>query len=317
MSKYNSVQQAEVIVNNMSSFSSPVCIGLDASRFDQHVSCQALEFEHSLYKNLFPNYRQFHKLLSWQKHNTGSAFGSDGKFKYKKRGSRMSGDMNTSLGNKILMCLMAKAYIDTKPFGIEFVNNGDDCLIFLEKSNLKNVSDLTSYFLAFGFKIVLEPPVYEIEHIEFCQCKPLFCNGIWRMVRNVKTCLLKDVTSVQLGHDVNAYQKWLGGIAECGKTFAGDSPVFCAFYRMLKRFSVDGRLSHTTNSNFDCYRVLSKSVHIPYTQPDDNGRYSFWLQTGIHPDAQIEIEKYFDSSVWGGEKRQLSLNYHTIIKHGS
>lgn len=317
MSKYNSVQQAEIIVSKMRSFSSPVCIGLDASRFDQHVSCQALEFEHSFYRALFPNHKQFHKLLSWQKHNVGFAYCSDGKFKYKKTGARMSGDMNTSLGNKFLMCLMAKSYIDSKNVRIEFVNNGDDCLMFLESSDQPKIADLTAYFRCFGFKIVLEPPVREIEHIEFCQCKPLLCNGIWRMVRNVKTCLLKDVTNVLLGHDVNAYRVWLRGIASCGKTFSGDTPVLGSFYRMLNRFSVEGRLSHTMNSAFDAYSRLSHSCRIAYDQPDDVGRYSFWLQTGIHPDAQLLLEDHFNNSVWGGDKRQLINNYHQLIKHGS
>lgn len=317
MSKYNSVQQAEIIVKKMQQFTKPVCIGLDASRFDQHVSCQALEFEHSFYRSIFPRYKQFHKLLTWQKHNVGFAYCSDGKFKYKKKGARMSGDMNTSLGNKFLMCLMAKAYIDSKNIKIDFVNNGDDCLMFLESRHQSHISDLTSYFRAFGFKIVLEAPVYEIEHIEFCQCKPLFCNGIWRMVRNVKTCLLKDVTSVQLGHDINAYRIWLRGIANCGKTFSADVPVLGAFYRMLYRFSQEGKLSETTISKFDAYHTLSKSCHIPYESSDADGRYSFWKQTGIHPDAQLELESYFDNSIWGGDKRQVIDNFHTIIKYGS
>jgi hypothetical protein len=315
MSKYNSKQQAEIIVDKWNSFTKPVCIGLDASRFDQHVSVQALEFEHSFYDKLF-NSHELRKLLKWQLHNVGFARTSTGKFKYIKKGSRMSGDMNTSLGNKFLMCLMAMGYIKTKTFRIEFVNNGDDCLIIFESKNLNGVTDLQPYFKDFGFKIVCEAPVFEIEHIEFCQCKPLLCNGIWRMVRNVKTCLLKDVTAVNLGHDLDMFKSWLYDVAGCGKTFSSDVPVLGEFYRMLAGFGTEGNY-HDKDARFSCYRTLSKGLHIPHDTPDDYGRFSFWKQTGLTPDAQLELEGYFNTSIWGGDKRQFIENHSHLIKNGS
>jgi hypothetical protein len=315
MSKYNSTQQAKIIVDKWNMFTKPVCIGLDASRFDQHVSVQALQFEHGVYNDLFRS-GKFAELLSWQLRNTGFARCETGKFKYVKKGSRMSGDMNTSLGNKLLMCLMAKSYIDTKKCRIEFVNNGDDCLLFLESKDLRHVADLQSYFVDFGFKIVCETPVYEVEHIEFCQCRPLYCNGIWRMVRNVKTCLLKDVTAVNLAHDTNMFRSWLFDVAGCGSAFSADVPVLGEFYRMLARFGTEGNY-HDKDAAFNCYRTLSKGMHIPFDYPDDQGRFSFWMQTGLTPDAQKELENYFKNSVWGGDKRQFVENYSHIIKNGS
>lgn len=315
MSKYNAVEQARIIVDKMTSFRSPVCVGLDASRFDQHVSVQALRFEHSFYDMLFRS-KHLRRLLSWQINNIGYARAVDGSFKYTTSGSRMSGDMNTSLGNKFLMCLMAKSYIDTKMFRIEFVNNGDDCLMFMEAKNLKSLSDLKSYFNDFGFKIVTEKPVYEVEHIEFCQCKPLLSNGVWRMVRNVRTCLLKDVTAVNLGHDLNMYQAWLGDVANCGLAFSSDVPVLGRFYSMLKRFGRVGDY-HDKEASFGAYHTLSHGVQLSHSKPDAYGRYSFWKQTGIHPDAQVEIENYFDSAVWGDDKRQFISKISRIITHGT
>lgn len=315
MSKYNSVDQASIIVDKFSQFTKPVCIGLDASRFDQHVSKLALQFEHGFYSKIFKSPR-LNKLLSWQITNHGYARAPDGMFKYVVEGCRMSGDMNTSLGNKFLMCLMAKAYMDTKDFKLDFINNGDDCLLFCDQRNLQKISDLQEYFISFGFKIVLEDPVYEIEHIEFCQCRPLLCNNIWRMVRNVKTCLVKDLTAVSLGHDLVAYRRWIGDVANCGLAFAGDVPVLGSFYNMLKRFSTKGTYMGQ-DALFNSYRMLSKGCTIPYSSPDDVGRYRFWLQTGIHPDAQLEIEQYFETASWGGDKRQLVENIDTLIKNGS
>jgi hypothetical protein len=170
MSKYNAFQQASILKEKWDSFYNPICIGLDASRFDQHVSVEALKFEHSLYTKIFGKDKSLMQLLSWQLDKHGFARANDGKFRYRRHGSRMSGDMNTSLGNKFLMCLMAKAYIDTKNFKIAFVNNGDDCLMFLERKNESKLADLKPYFADFGFKIVCEPAVSVFEQIEFCQC---------------------------------------------------------------------------------------------------------------------------------------------------
>lgn len=314
MSKYNSVQLAAKLKSKFDSVPKCAVIGLDASRFDQHVSTQALQFEHSVYNTIFKSH-ELRVLLDQQLVNVGIAKGTDGWFKYKKKGSRMSGDMNTSLGNKLLMCLMCKAYLNSKMIQYEFANNGDDCLVFIQKKHLNKLGDLDTYFKQFGFNMKCEAPVYNFEEVEFCQCKPICSNDIWRMVRNVRTCLAKDCTSVNLGHNVEAFRRWLKDVSNCGKAFSADVPILGAFYNMLGRFGVDGSYEGHT-SEFSCYRAMSKDVHLTCDTPDSNGRYSFWISTGITPDCQLVIEKYFNDAVWGGDKRQLIDNIDYIITHG-
>lgn len=313
MSPYNAYKQAEIIKTKWDEYSRPVCIGLDASRFDQHVSVDALTFEHSIYNRIFRS-KKLQYLLNMQIKNTGFARASDGHFKYAVEGSRMSGDMNTSLGNKILMCLMAKAYLDSLSFRCSFVNNGDDCLLITEKSNLLKLDGLEAYFKDFGFNIVREDPVYEFEQVEFCQTKPILSNGTWRMVRNVKTCLTKDVTCVNLGHNVEEYRRLLYDIGQCGLTTAGDVPVLGAFYRMLLRFGVQGNYGGKFDTDYSYYHQSSRNAYCKFSSPDACGRYSFWLSTGICPDAQVELESYFNTSAWGADKRQLiDFDIHTLI----
>lgn len=312
-SKYNAFQQARHIYEKWTSYPNPVCVGLDASRFDQHVSEQALKFEHGLYRAIFKSV-ELDNLLRWQLDNFGVARAADGEFSYKKRGGRASGDMNTSLGNKFLMCLMCKSYMDSKNFRIDLVNNGDDCLLILDQKNLESLSDIDEWFKLFGFKLTKEKPVSVFEHIEFCQTKPVKVNGTWRMVRNVSTCLLKDTTVINLGHREDEYRKRLRFIGDCGAATCADVPVLGRFYQMLKRIGCDGKTSHQL-SEYDYYVRSSRDAHCHHDSPDASGRYSFWLQTGILPDAQIELENYFDRGVWGRDKRQLIGQFQDLVRH--
>ncbi len=302
MSAYNAYTQAKHLRAKWDKFQHPVCVGMDASRFDQHVSTQALRFEHSVYDRIFKS-KSLRRYLGWQLHNRGVARASDGWFKYEVFGSRMSGDMNTSMGNKLLMCLMCHRYLSDLGVPFEYANNGDDCLIFLETKHLGLLSNIASYFKDFGFDVVCEEPVYEFEQVEFCQTRPIKSNGIWRMVRKPSTCLTKDVTCVNLGHDVESYRKLLYSIGSCGLATAADIPVMGSFYRMLKRFGIAGSVSH--QDVYGYYYRSSQNAVCKHDTPDAYGRYSFWLSTGISPDAQKSIEAYFDESVWGGDNRQV------------
>lgn len=305
MSEYNAYTQAEKLKAKWDRFVDPVCVGLDASRFDQHVSVQALEFEHKLYDMIFHS-KELNRLLKWQIRNVGFATATDGSLKYVKYGSRMSGDMNTSLGNKFLMCLMAKSFIDHVGVDIDFANNGDDCLMFMERESLHKLAILKQYFLDFGFNIVTEDPVYQFEKVVFCQTSPVCSNGIWRMVRSLQTCLSKDLTCTNLGHREDEFRGWLRDVGVCGEAVAGDVPVLSAFYRMLRRVGTDHKYTGSSDIEYRWYTVASRNATLRTTAIDDEGRLSYYMSTGLIPDEQIALEQHFDSVVWGKSKRQLT-----------
>lgn len=85
----------------------------------------------------------------------------------------MSGDMNTALGNCLLMCCLIMCYMDAKSITYEYINNGDDAVIIVEDIHLHLLADLPNWFSEMGFDMVVEPPVYSLEEIEFCQMHPV------------------------------------------------------------------------------------------------------------------------------------------------
>jgi len=53
MKGYNANETGKLFATKWLKYRRPVAVGLDASRFDQHVSKQALQFEHSVYNGVF------------------------------------------------------------------------------------------------------------------------------------------------------------------------------------------------------------------------------------------------------------------------
>jgi hypothetical protein len=109
----NAIQSARVLREKWDMFRNPVAVGLDASRFDQHVSHDALLWEHGVYLDCFKepkHFKRLARLLKYQEVNRCFGETPDGDVNYTIKGTRMSGDMNTSLGNCVLMCSMIHAF---------------------------------------------------------------------------------------------------------------------------------------------------------------------------------------------------------------
>jgi hypothetical protein len=213
----------------------PAAICIDAKRWDQHVGVPALKFEHSFY-NLKSGNPELARLLRCQLHNKGIAIVSQGRdiegfINYELEGRRMSGDINTSLGNKILMitlCLGLMAQLNMKPL---FVNNGDDMVLFSEKSQLCTLrAALPGYFLKHGFQVVEEGVHYELEHITFCQMNPVQHASGWAMCRDPRVVLSKDHHCIQ---PALHYRTWLNSVGDCGRRLACGMPILEQFYTSI------------------------------------------------------------------------------------
>jgi len=148
----NPWQRAETIKKYWDEFDAPVFVGLDASRFDQHVSAEALAFEHSMYNSVFKS-AELAEYLTWQIDNIGFANVCDGSVRYTSDGVRGSGDMNTAMGNVFLMCSITHNYLRQLPCKWRFINDGDDCGIFLEQRDLHLLDSLPEHHLQFGFEM--------------------------------------------------------------------------------------------------------------------------------------------------------------------
>lgn len=292
---------ASNMLRKWNNFSKPVAVGLDASRFDQHVSVDALKWEHKQWIKCFRNpdhKRELTKLLSWQLRSKGVGYCKDGKLKYSVEGKRMSGDMNTGSGNCLLMCAMIYAYSEHKNVRVKLANNGDDCVVFMESKDYTRFSDgLQQWFLELGFSMTVEPPVYDFERIEFCQAKPIFDGTEYTMVRNIRA-FTKDACVLVPIESTKTLASWLGAVGDAGMSLTGGIPIWQEFYSVMQRSAGDASsprrrsgAKFLNQSAFETGMMMSaKGMSRVYGEVSARARYSFWLAFGIIPDHQVALE---------------------------
>lgn len=300
MKGYNAFKVGQVFHKAWASFREPVGVGLDASRFDQHISKACLQWEHRVYQNYYPGNKQLAQLLTWQLNNKGVIRSPDGNIWYHTEGTRCSGDMNTSLGNCVLMTAALYSYaasLGLKPgYGrLVALNNGDDCMVILERVDVARfVSGIPSFFKALGFVMKVEQPCDKLEQLSFCQTQPVYDGHFWRMVRNPHVSLSKDATILDHRHATNDLSAQLFAIGECGLALTSGIPVLQSYYLAMQRGNstrghVDPRFFESGMYHLSCgCRKEIREISV-------SARVSFYNAFGIVPDQQIEVESYYDS----------------------
>ena len=284
-------------------FYHPVAVGLDASRFDQHVSRDALEWEHTIYNSIF-NCPELAALLKLQLNNEGYAFLDGHKLTYSTSGTRASGDMNTSLGNCLIMCSLAKAYVDELGIRADFVNNGDDCVLFLEKRDLYRLSGLSEWFLKYGFEMEVEAPVCEFEQIVFCQMQPVLVDAAtdrWVMVRQPEAAFGKDATCLAAATE-RMYRQWSYQVGVGGLALYGDMPIYKELYKAYKREGINSAVGSSLLLSDSGFMRMAKQVvrGSELSVISDDTRVSFFKAFGILPSIQVEMERELRTMSYGG-----------------
>lgn len=307
---------ARVLRAKWTSFRRPVAIGLDASRFDQHVSVEALRWEHGVYLRMFPpnQRRELARLLSWQVENKGVARASNGRIKYSVRGCRMSGDMNTALGNCLLMCGLVYTYARSRAVECKLVNNGDDCVVILEERDLNRfLSGLSGWFLEMGFTMKVEEPVREFERIEFCRMRPVQTVNGWIMVRNVADALVRDFTTVLSIRSARDAMKWWHAVGLGGASITPGVPVFQSIYQRMVAMGLPSRMVESPWMQDQGFTRLQGEGGDTSVTPA--ARISFWRAFGITPAAQEELEAMAWNASWAPGV-QAQAGAYSLFSHG-
>lgn len=297
-------QTGDIIASKWRMYENPCAISLDASRFDQHVSVAALEWTHATYLR-FNDDSEFKRMLRMMLRNRGRGLCADGRVTYEVDGCRMSGDMDTALGNCLLMVAMTYSYC--KKYGIphEVMDNGDDIVVIMDQSNEALFrTNVSQHYADLGFTMKIEPTVYVLEEIEFCQMHPVFDGTQWRMVRN-PICLAKDLVCTTGQTQVDA---WLEAIGLGGISLASGLPVYQSFYVMLAKFGKKRKKSKIEKWHLYAGSGFARLAGMTKRDPANistESRISFEKAFGLNFTRQVALEALYGQL----QKGPLGINH--------
>lgn len=304
MKGLDAVGRGKTIVTKFAGFTDGRGVMTDATRFDQHVGVAAVDWEHAMYLNYFSGAStadkvELEELLSWQKHNKGYINCPDGTFiKYDRVAGRMSGDMNTSLGNCLIMSGLLFGLCKKLGIRAEVACDGDDAVTIMESTDVPRfVGALEAHFLSGGFTVQLEGIAECVEEVDFCQSRPVFNGETYVMCRNPLKALSNDMQGTGKWALPRYRDELLSAVGQGGGHLCVGLPIMQQFYTNMRSVPVADISKWETQSGL---KYAAKQIMVRYNRDfsrvpvrpvSSAARLSFNRAYGIPPDRQVSIER--------------------------
>jgi len=272
------------------SFRNPVCVSLDGSRWDQHIHADVLRVEHSMYLRCC-NDPLFAELLEAQIRNVCKTANG---YKYVAYGRRMSGDMNTALGNCVLMIAMCRAYIRKLGIVAEIFDDGDDVLLITERKHLKRIlATAKDEFLSYGQEVKVENISFHLEDVEWCQGHPVAGPAGYQMVADWRKILSQSSSGIRYWHEDKTRYDMGFSVGQCLMALYPGIPIIGKYAEVLCRA---GKLNRDIFEVDWIHKVRAggldgKLGSLQYQEPSALTRASFSRAFGIDEIDQIHIEQ--------------------------
>jgi len=284
-------------------FNRPVAFSIDAKRWDQHVWAEMLRLEHGLYLSVFKNHADI-GLLQWlldhQINNVGvanvgraSRSSRIGTIRWHRRGGRSSGDMNTAVGNVVLVCVILYYIWVHVKFDFEIFDDGDDCVLICEQEHFECLkSKVIAEFTHCGQVVKIENVAEVFEQIKFCQTQPVFDGKSFVMCRDPRVAVAKDLTTSIDIREKATWRSYMATIGTCGIAIAGGLPIWNSFYKRLR--NLGGHAKRMWDQPvFDTGMFWNgRRMRRSTSRPTSSSRLSFSRAFGISPGGQESFERY-------------------------
>nr|UFZ21071.1 MAG: putative replicase [Planococcus ficus-associated tombus-like virus 1] len=196
-------QKASALLDMWDNIDDPIALLADHSKFDSHVLIAHLKQCHKFYGRFCAS-KHLRWLLSQTLVNRGMT--STG-LRYKIRGTRMSGDYDTALGNSLVNYIVLKSWLKKAGIKAYFLLDGDDSVIVCSRKDLAKLD--FGHFAKMGFKTLIEQA--DLPHlIEYCRSKVLV--DARHMARNWRRALSNYQSTIHY-YPFRAMPRYLKGIA--------------------------------------------------------------------------------------------------------
>lgn len=294
----NNVDRAILLKEVSESFQNPVYVLLDHSAFDSSITVDHIKSCHKFYNKLIKS-RTMNKLLRSQLNNKG--YSRHG-IKYTIKGTRMSGDFDTALGNTLVNYAVLRSWLKLAGIRGEIILDGDDSIVVVERASLAKLD--FNHFSRVGFS-TKHSVVHDITEVEFCQGKYLPTNPP-RFARNPLRALSRYNISVRNYHGPG-WHRYLAGVGRGEMAVSSGVPILEAIGSKLANLS-DKPLYDTES----WYRSTTVGTVASIT---DEVRDAFCTAWGITPSQQINMESEYTPIIRAGP--QLIQAYYSLSDNAS
>lgn len=300
----NSHQRAQDLLAKSLEFEDPVFFLLDHSKFDAHCSPELLSVEHWFYDQVYDD-RLLRRLMEWQLTNKGI---TKNHTKYFTPGTRMSGDLNTGLGNCIINAAMLQDWLNQAGVPGTFYVDGDDSVVIVGRRHAEQLrmcgGGVKEHWLSYGMETKCEV-VYEWEDVDFCQCKPVFDGQSWRMLRDPSRLMSRTMWTCKKlpPRIIPRYVKSLG---MCELAVGYGMPIAQALAQALIKAG-SGKYWSKTDHHMRVRGEYYSPTRSRAREVTAAARESYHRAWGITPEQQVEIEAGITFELGGVSQEDRSL----------
>lgn len=273
----NSVQRAELLLRKAANLQDPVFIELDHSKFDSTVRVDHLKSTHRRYRAAFGRKRMLHLTTRAQLQSDG--YTKNG-IKYRVKGTRMSGDPDTALGNSLINAEVITIFFQSCGISTyDFILDGDDAVLMCNRGDMGKLRGEVFGWLGFQAELQLKEDLHKVD---FCQSR-LVVGTVPVMVRNPYRCLSHS-TSMLFARPPEQIPEWIAGVGACEIACNPGIPVLQAYGERLRA------AAHGTLIERDFQRRMcgAQQVSLPVT---DEARASLERAWGISIGTQLALEE--------------------------
>lgn len=276
----NSWQRAAIFQEALTNFVDPIVVNLDFSKFDAHLHPLMLAEERATYSRCYGDV-ELDWLLQMQHHNL--CWTQRGTH-YRVEGTRLSGDVNTGLGNTMIAECIVRAWACSHKLRIIPFVDGDDIIFFTERCVLPPLD-----FSAWGMEATYD--ILEPAQLTHCQCKCIVVGKRWRMVRDPFRAISHGSWTVR-PYPLNVLPGLLCAMGMSELACSNGVPILQSW--SLAQIRISGT---TPWGKFDediAFRAKLEGRSIPLDITMES-RESFEVAFGIPISTQLAIESEIDA----------------------
>lgn len=292
----NNVERAWNLTDAASHFVNPRYLLLDHSKFDAHVHHKLLKWSHKQYYRATKS-RILRYYLSLSVNNSCT---SKHGISYRVKGTRMSGDYDTALGNTVINWAVLTSWLQGAKNHL--LIDGDDSVLVVEANVVPELMSRFDHFSDLGFKTKCQV-VDDLTQVEFCQSKYLACNPPL-FSRNPYRALSHMAVS-QKPYTGKAKLRYMAGVGLGELAASNGVPILSVIARKWSELSDKPMLGD--------YRLEAYGTPGEILPITDQARTDFYLAWGIHPGEQIRIENSYTPLHYNTE--QLNSWYLALPKN--